>query len=194
MSKLEIAAVAAQMVVQEGLEYGPAKRRAARQLGLPQRTTLPDNDELDTAVREYIAVFCAESQPKELQELRRLALYWMERLASFRPYLSGAVWRGTATRHSDIYIHLYCDDEKSAEMALIDLGVSYRTGSLAMGHKAPVNTLSLHAHCAPLNEVVGVHLLVRDHDDLRGALRADATGRAPLGDLDAVRRMVNEVE
>ncbi len=31
----EIAAHAARLVVEEGLEYGPAKRRAARQLGLP---------------------------------------------------------------------------------------------------------------------------------------------------------------
>jgi hypothetical protein len=194
MSKQEIAAVAAQMVVQEGLEYGPAKRRAVRQLGLPQRTALPDNDELDTAVREYIAVFCAESQPRELQALRRLALHWMERLANFRPHLSGAVWRGTATRHSDIYIQLFCDDEKSAEMALIDLGVSYRAGSLAVGRQAPVNVLSMHAHCAPLNEVVGIHLLVHDHDDLRGAVRADATGRPRLGDLAAVRRLLNQIE
>ncbi len=34
----EIAATAARMVVEEGLEYGPAKRRAVKQLGLPQRT------------------------------------------------------------------------------------------------------------------------------------------------------------
>ena len=81
MSKQEIAAVAAALVVDEGLEYGPAKRRAVRQLGLPERTPLPGNDELEDAVREHLAVFCAETQPAELQALRRLALQWMERLA-----------------------------------------------------------------------------------------------------------------
>ena len=41
--KHEIAATAARLVVEEGLEYGPAKTRAVRQLGLPARTRLPDN-------------------------------------------------------------------------------------------------------------------------------------------------------
>ncbi|MGJ4749061.1 hypothetical protein ACQV5M_22045, partial [Leptospira sp. SA-E8] len=58
----EIAAAAARMVVEEGLEYGPAKQRALKVLGLPQRTPLPDNDQLEDAVREYIAVFCADTQ------------------------------------------------------------------------------------------------------------------------------------
>ena len=46
-AKSEIAATAARMVVEEGLEYGPAKRRALRQLGLPARTALPDNAATD---------------------------------------------------------------------------------------------------------------------------------------------------
>jgi len=102
--KSEIAAVAARLVVEEGLEYGPAKRHAVRQLGLPGRTALPGNDEIEDAVREHIAIFCASTQPGELVALRRLALLWMERLAAFRPHLGGAVWHGTATRLSDIYI------------------------------------------------------------------------------------------
>jgi len=39
----EIAQTAAILVVDEGLEYGPAKRRALKQLGLPARTPLPAN-------------------------------------------------------------------------------------------------------------------------------------------------------
>jgi hypothetical protein len=34
-----------------------------------------------------------------------------------------------------------------------------------------------------------VHLMVYDHDDLRGALRLDAKGRRPRGDLAAVRAL-----
>ena len=52
--KSEIAATAARMVVEEGLEYGPAKRRAVRQLGLPTRSPLPDNDLVEESVRECI--------------------------------------------------------------------------------------------------------------------------------------------
>ena len=74
-------------------------------------------------MREYIALFCADTQPAELAALRELALVWMQRMADFRPFLGGAVWRGTATRLSDIYIQLFCDDPKSAEIALIELQV-----------------------------------------------------------------------
>lgn len=189
----EIAATAAQMVVEEGLEYGPAKRRAVRQLGLPSRTALPGNDEVEDAVREYIAVFCADTQPVELQALRRLALVWMEKLAPFRPHLSGAVWHGTATRLSDIYLQLFCDDEKSAEIALIDLGVAYEPRTVTGLHQEPVEALSFHAPCPELGETIGVHLMVHDLDDLRGALLRDSRNRTPRGDLLAVRRLLGEI-
>jgi hypothetical protein len=190
----EIAATAAQMVVEEGLEYGPAKRRALRQLGLPPRTPLPGNDVVEDAVREYIAIFCADTQPAELLALRRLALHWMQRLAQFRPHLSGAVWHGTATRLSDIYLQLFCDDEKSAEIALIDLGVAYEPRTVTGLHQEPVEALSFHAPSRELGETVGVHLLVHDLDDLRGALLRDSKNRTPRGDLAAVRRLLDEKE
>ena len=50
----EIAHTAARIVVEEGLEYGPAKRRAAKQLGLTGRGDLPDNDRVEAAVFEYL--------------------------------------------------------------------------------------------------------------------------------------------
>jgi hypothetical protein len=190
----EIAATAARLVVEEGLEYGPAKRRAVKQLGLPTRTGLPDNDSIEDAVREYIELFCGDTQPAELAALRKLALTWMERLAEFRPYLAGAVWHGTATRLSDIHIQLFCDDSKSAEIALIDHGVDYTPRTVTGFHGESVEALSLSSMSPELGEPIGVHLLVYDHDDLRGALRVDAKGRTPRGDLAAVRALVRETE
>ena len=78
-TKDEIAAMAARMVVEEGLDAGAAKRRAVKQLGLPTRTALPDNDTLERAVEEHIALFCADTQPQELRALREVALEWMQR-------------------------------------------------------------------------------------------------------------------
>jgi hypothetical protein len=188
--KLEIAAAAAAMVVEEGLEYGPAKRRAVKQMSLPSRSELPSNDEVEDAVREYIALFCADTQPAELAALRELALVWMERMAAFRPHLGGAVWHGTATRLSDIYIQLFCDDSKSAEIALIDHDVDYEPRTVTGFTGDSVEALSLRGLCKPLQETVGVHLMVYDHDDLRGALRPDAKGRPPRGDLAAVQKLL----
>ena len=190
--KSEIAATAARMVVEEGLEFGPAKRRALKQLGLPARTALPDNDQVEESVREYIELFCADTQPGELQALRRLAVTWMERLAQFRPYLGGAVWHGTATRLSDIYLQLFCDDPKSAEIALIEHNVAYEARSVAGFNGETVDALSLSSMSPELGEPIGVHLLVYDHDDVRGALRPDARGRTPRGDIAAVRALLGQ--
>lgn len=186
----EIAQTAARLVVEEGLEWGPAKHRALRQLGLPARTALPGNDLVEEAVREYIALFCADTQPQELQALRELALLWMDRLAEFRPHLAGAVWRGTATRLSDIYLQLFCDDPKSAEIALINQHVEYEPSTVTGFTGQNVEALSIHALCRPLNESVGVHLLVYDHDDLRGALKPDGQGRSLRGNADALRKLL----
>jgi hypothetical protein len=191
-SKAEIAAIAARMVVEEGLEYGPAKRRAVKQLGLNSRTGLPDNDAVEEAVREYIDVFCADTQPAELAALRKLAVTWMERLAQFRPYLGGAVWHGTATRLSDIYIQLFCDDPKSAELALIGNNVDYEARTVTGFNGEPVEALSLSSKSPELGEAIGVHLMIYDHDDVRGALRFDAKGRSPRGDLQAVRALLEK--
>jgi hypothetical protein len=186
----EIANTAARMVVEEGLEWGPAKKRAVKQLGLPGRTALPDNEVLEAAVREYLELFCADTQPAELRALREMAVLWMERMEAFRPYLVGAVWNGTATRLSDIYIQLFCDDSKSAEIALIDHGVRYEVSSINGFHGETVDALSISSFCKPLNENIGVHYLVYDLDDLRGALKPDAQGRPPRGSLEAVRRLL----
>lgn len=187
---LEIAHAAARLVVEEGLEWGPAKRRAVRDLGLPQRTALPDNATVEDAVREYIALFCADTQPQELRALRELAAVWMQRMAEFRPHLAGAVWRGTATRLSDIYIQLFCDDSKSAEIALINHDVKYDVTQVTGFHGETVDALSISSFCKPLNEAIGVHLMVYDFDDLRGALKPDAQGRTARGDLAALQHLL----
>lgn len=190
--KSEIAAVAARMEVEEGLEYGPAKRRALKQLGLPARTALPGNDEVEEAVVAHIALFCADTQPGELLALRRLALVWMKRMAAFRPFLGGAVWHGTATHLSDIYIQLFCDDSKSAEISLIDHQVNYEPRTVTGFHGEAVEALSLHVFCPELKEEVGVHLLIYDLDDLRGALKPDAKGRTPRGNLESVQNLLHD--
>ena len=190
----EIAATAARLVVEEGMEYGPAKRRAARALGRnsARSAELPGNDEVEDAVREYLAVFCTDTQPAELAELRRIAARWMEQLASFRPYLTGAVWRGTATRLNAIHLDLYCDDSKAAELALLDRRVDYDVASAPGPRGESVDVLSIAEPSATFGERVTLHLHVLDHDDLRGALKPDAGGRTLRGDLAALRTLMLE--
>jgi hypothetical protein len=188
----EIAAAAARLVVEEGMEYGPAKRRAARDLGRggTRASDLPGNDVVEDEVREYLAIFCAETQPAELAALRAVARVWMERLAEFRPHLTGAVWRGTATRLNNVHIELFCDDSKAAELALIDRKVDYDVGSRNGPRGEPIDVLTVAQTSQQLGERVTVHLSVLDHDDLRGALKPDAGGRSQRGDLAALHRLM----
>jgi hypothetical protein len=187
----ELAAAAAALVVDEGMEYALAKRRAARSLGFNKQ--LPSNDEVEAAVREHINLFCADTQPAELQALREVAVLWMQRLAEFRPHLSGAAWRGTATRLSALHIDLYCDDPKAAEIALINAGEDYDVGALDKpGRREPLNVLTLSSPSAALGEAVTVHLMLYDFDDQRGALKPDAQGRSWRGDLAGLQRLMKD--
>ena len=194
MPAAQIAATAARLVVEEGMDYGQAKRKAARMLGQRSMRTaaLPDNQAVEDEVRAYLDLFHADTQPAELVALRAVAAFWMERLAAFRPHLTGAVWRGTATRLNNVHLQLFCDDSKAAEIALIDRNIDYQVGS----HRGPrgndVDMLLVSSPCPALGEPVTVCLSILDHDDLRGALRTDPRGRAERGDLAALRRLLEQ--
>lgn len=188
----EIAAAAARLIVDEGMDWGPAKQRAARDLGLP-RAALPGNDEVEDAVREHIAIFHADTQPAELRALRELAAQWMARLAEFRPHLTGAVWRGTATRLSNVHLQLYCDDSKATEIALLNRGLSFDVAETTAGKGRTVDMLILDAPCPALGERVTLCLTILDFDDLRGALKPDARGLTERGDLAALRNLLDEI-
>jgi hypothetical protein len=189
----EIAAAAARLVVEDGMEYGSAKRKAARDLGRrsARARELPSNEQVEDEVRSYIELFCADSQPAELRALREVARVWMQRLSEFRPHLGGAVWRGTATRHSVVHLDLYCDDPKAAEIALINAGERYDVASLdSRTGGEPVNVLVVASRSAKLADLVTVQLALNDRDDQRGALKPDARGRSWRGDLPALQRLL----
>ena len=188
----ELAQAAARLVVEEGLEFGPAKQRALKQLKLPARTALPANDLVEAAVREYLAVFCADTQPAELLALRELALQWMDRLQAFQPLVSGAVWHGTATRLSDIYLHLFSDDPKAVEISLINEGVDYEASRVAGLRGVDADALSIHAWSPELQEDIGVHLLVHDTLAQRGSLQLDQQQRKPRGTASQLRELINQ--
>ena len=191
----EIAVAAAQLVAEEGLEYAPAKRKAAQALtGRLRASALPSNEMVEDEVRAHHALFQADSQPAELAALRQLALRWMLRLAEFRPHLGGAVWRGTANRHTSIRIDLYCDDPKAAEIEFINLGLPFDTDLLSDERGQDCAVLSLAERCPGLSEPVIVHVNVRDLDDLRGALKPDSRGRSWRGDIKSLQRLITDAD
>jgi hypothetical protein len=68
--------------------------------------------------------------------------------------------------------------------------VAYEPRTVTGFQGEPVEALSLSSVSRELGEAIGVHLMVYDLDDLRGALKPDAKGRTPRGDLAAVRALL----
>ena len=116
----------ARLIAEHGLtDWNAAKRKACRQLGLPDREALPGNEEVEQALRDYNTLFRSDEQPAHLHRQRVDALRWMERLSQWNPVLTGAVAAGWATAHSEIRLELEAEDAKTVELALINAGVSY---------------------------------------------------------------------
>jgi len=190
----EVAQTAARMIVEDGLDYASARRKAMQEHGEGGRRLRdgPSNEAIEDEVRAHIAIFHADTQPAELRALRDAALRWMLRLAEFRPHVGGAVWRGTATRQSIVRIDLYCEDTKAPELALLDRGIDYETVSEPLGRGEHSLTLVVDERSAELGDWITIHLNVLDLDDLRGALKPDARGQTWRGDAAALRRLLEE--
>ncbi len=186
----ELLHTAARLVVDEGMEYGPAKKRALKLLGWAGQVALPTNEALEDAVLEHLELFCADTQPRELAALREIALVWMRRLQPHQPLLTGAVWRGTATRLSDIYIDLFADDSKMVEIDLINKGVAFSSQDASDHRGDRIPRLVVHLAVAALQRHVAIHLTLRDPIEQRGSLLADVKGRPMRGHLQAVEKLV----
>jgi len=192
----EIAIAAARMIAEDGLDYASAKRKAARQVAGDTRIEsawLPDNDQIEEEIREYQALFQGESQPAVLRRLREIALDWMRRLAAFNPFVTGAVLNGTAGEHSDIHLQIFCDNPKDVAIWLLNANVQYDVSETRhFAARGYVETLSFMYRPSRNEEPVGIHIALYDTDDLRGAVRADARGRLPRANAEALRTLIDK--
>ncbi|MHB1052152.1 MAG: hypothetical protein ACYCZT_03660 [Thiobacillus sp.] len=181
-----IAHVAARILAEDGsLDYGSAKRKAARQLGAPDSDNLPDNQQIDEALRSYQALYQADETRAQVTLLRQVAIEYMEQLADFDPHLTGPVLNGTAGRNSDINLQLFTDDQKEVEFLLMRLNIPYQTAeyriSDAPGKVYP--RFIINDPRAP------VDLIVYPATDLRGMKRLQADGRPRRLRLTQVRAL-----
>jgi hypothetical protein len=124
-----IAAAAARIMAEDGLDnFSLAKRKAARQLGAEASHALPDNAEIEEALRTHQSLYQEDEQRARVRYLREEALKAMEVLAQFRPYLRGPVLKGTAARYGDVDIQLFADDSKEVELFLLNRGLRFEAG------------------------------------------------------------------
>jgi hypothetical protein len=169
-----LAHLAARLMAEDGIEdYALAKRKAAHQAGVSETRQLPDNDEIDTALRAHRELY-QHDHPSQLRELRRLALEQMDEFARFNPHLTGAVLRGSAGKYAGIHLQLFTDNAKSIEHYLLDRNIVFRTGETRlfagdMPLAAPVLSFDRGG--------VDIHLTVLSLRELRSQLKASSEGR-----------------
>lgn len=188
--RLEIAAAAARLVAQDGADYGSAKRKAARQVlgDTPSRpNVLPDNDMVEEQVRQYNALFLADSQPARLFQLRTIALQVMEALQQFHPLLSGPVLNGTAGPHDEIYLQLFAESAKEIHIFLLNKNVLLDMSESPHFKGARYDAVET-ASFLWKNE--GVHAALYELDDMRGALKAKADGKVLRTDIAGLRSLL----
>lgn len=172
-----IAQAAARLIAEDGIQdYSLAKRKAARQMGASDSHSLPNNAEIQQALRAYQELYQKDEQPQRLRRLRQEALSVMQLLEQFNPHLTGSVLAGTATRHSDINLQLFADSAKEVELFLLNRNMPYETGEkrLKLGDEtvqAPTFTLN--------GDVAEVKISVLGTDDLRKAARSPEDGKIP---------------
>ncbi|MFD0914613.1 hypothetical protein [Methylophilus luteus] len=122
----EIAQSAARLMFEEGIsDYARAKRKAVKLLGIQQDAPLPTNAEIDSALREYHALYADEADAAHLLDLRQAALLTMQLLQKFNPHLTGPVLDGTAGPYADTDIHVFAESAKELEIYLLNQNIPY---------------------------------------------------------------------
>src|SRR5262249_28778848 len=146
---------------------------AARQAGATETRQLPNNDEIDAALKLYRNVYQVE-HPTRLRELRQLALKVMEEFAEFNPYLTGSVLKGNAGKYAAIHLQLFTDNAKSVEHYLLNHGVAY-------GSEASRLYAGGKAFMAPVlrfeRDTVEIHITLLSSRDQRMQLKGSPDGK-----------------
>src|SRR5690606_20896621 len=149
----EIAGLAARLVADGGLDYAAAKRKAAREITGRSRlpaSALPDNDAIDDALAEHLALFDDEHEARVLRR-REAAASLMQWLAPFDPYLTGAVWKGIVAEHAPIHLQAFHDNPKDIGIALLDHRIDYETTTMAhLRDTSEVETLAFYWRDEPV--------------------------------------------
>ena len=121
-----LAVEAARLMAEHGIDdYGFAKRKAAERFGTFEGAVLPSNAEIELALREYQRLFEADTHGDTVRSLRQTALVAMEMLQDFTPRLVGPVLTGTATRNTEVQLHVFSEHPEALTIRLLDTAVPH---------------------------------------------------------------------
>ncbi len=121
-----LAYLAARILAEDGTrDFSSAKRKAAKQAGVTGRMDLPDDQEVEQALRSWQNLYQSGTQEDHLKDLREQALGLMDWLAPFDPWLTGSVLTGTAGPHSPIELQVFTDEDKALALHFLDHSRDY---------------------------------------------------------------------
>lgn len=195
-----IAQQAARMMAEDGVsDFGYAKKKAGRQLGVMDNSIMPSNVEIEEELKLYNTLFLSEEQPENLRELRANALFTMQLLERFNPHLTGAVLDGTAGIMSETHIHLFADSVKDVEMFLLNQQIpfdvnekSYRIMNDGKRDKKGDSRKSVPVFTLETDKGL-IKLSVFDVDDIRVATKRAADGsNAERLNIEGVKSLLAE--
>ncbi|MCG6933361.1 MAG: hypothetical protein LJE57_06945 [Gallionella sp.] len=181
----QLAHHAAKLMAEDGItDHAFAKRKAARQLGAADTQHMPSNQEVDSALNSYRALYHHGVHPGVLNQLRKQALTTMRLLADFHPYLTGSVLDGTAGEQSNINLLLFSDDAKSVLLLLLKNRISFEDGE----RKVRVNGREETVPCYTLTSESGnqTHIVVLPANARHNGIRHPETH----ADISAVQALL----
>ena len=182
-----VAQQAARMMAEDGVtDYGYAKKKAGRQLGVVDANCRPSNAEIEEEIRLYHDIYNSEDQPEALRLLRQDALATMQIFARFNPHLTGSVLDGTAGQYAETHIHLFADSAKEVEIFLLNQQIpydsndkSYRVRDRKSGEKKATGKNSERMK-VPMFTLEGpngfIKLSVFEFDDIRFSTKSVVNG------------------
>jgi hypothetical protein len=187
-----IAYLAARIMAEGGIEdHALAKRKAARQAGAVDARQLPDNEEIDAALRTYRLLY-QKQHPLQLRELRLLAVEIMGEFLRFDPRLTGPVLNGNASQFADIELLLFAESSKQVELDLLNGGLRYQTAEKCFyAGEMPAEAVEFSFE----REAVTVRLAVLTPREQRTRLKKSPGGK-PLdqANLGAVEQLLAQQE
>ncbi len=132
--RTQVAQAAAQLIAEGMNDYQAAKRKAVRQLGLSGSVAMPDDAEVEVALRLHQSLFGSQALSDAVRKLQQAALEALQCLAQFSPWLVGPILSGAATAHTDIELEVVGVEPKIFEMQLLGLALPFTLASTGGAH------------------------------------------------------------
>lgn len=122
----EIAREAARIMCEESItDWRLAKHKAVERLGLPPKSALPENSEVQQALIDYQRLFGGAEYVGQLRLLRQTAVQALRLLAEFSPRLVGGAVSGAVTQAHRVQLHGFADMAESLDIFLHDHGIAF---------------------------------------------------------------------